>query len=62
MGVIRLPASASASAVSGESNADDSDPDELKSELNYVAVLNRLLPREIRVTGWAPVSLNFDAR
>lgn len=32
------------------------------SELNYVAMLNRVLPIDIRVLAWAPVPLNQSAR
>eukprot|EP00002_Diphylleia_rotans_P017376 TRINITY_DN3372_c0_g1_i3.p2 TRINITY_DN3372_c0_g1~~TRINITY_DN3372_c0_g1_i3.p2 ORF type:complete len:253 (-),score=50.59 TRINITY_DN3372_c0_g1_i3:889-1647(-) len=31
-------------------------------ELDYVSILNRVLPDDIRVLGWAPVPANFDAR
>lgn len=31
-------------------------------ELDYVAILNRVLPKEIRVIGWAPVEEKFSAR
>ncbi|XP_020575454.1 tRNA pseudouridine(38/39) synthase isoform X2 [Phalaenopsis equestris] len=31
-------------------------------EINYVMVLNRVLPKDIRVIGWAPISLEFSAR
>ncbi len=31
-------------------------------EIDYPRVLNRFLPEDIRVTGWAPVGEDFDAR
>jgi hypothetical protein len=31
-------------------------------EIDYVKVLNRILPRDIRVLGWCPVSADFHAR
>ncbi|KAK3147086.1 hypothetical protein QOZ80_3BG0277890 [Eleusine coracana subsp. coracana] len=33
-----------------------------KSEIDYVKVLNRILPRDIRVLGWCPVPADFHAR
>lgn len=33
-----------------------------KAELDYVAILNRILPEEIRVVAWAPVEKDFSAR
>ncbi|CAD6211361.1 unnamed protein product [Miscanthus lutarioriparius] len=33
-----------------------------RSEIDYVKVLNRILPRDIRVLGWCPVPAGFDAR
>jgi len=34
----------------------------LSTEIDYVKVLNRILPRDIRVLGWCPVPAGFDAR
>ena len=31
-------------------------------ELDYCAVLNRVLPRDVRVLGWCPVSDGFSSR
>lgn len=31
-------------------------------EIDYVRVLNRALPKDIRVTGWSPVPVDFSAR
>ena len=31
-------------------------------ELQFLNMLNRILPQEIRVTGWAPVPPQFNAR
>ncbi|XP_062215466.1 uncharacterized protein LOC133916019 isoform X2 [Phragmites australis] len=33
-----------------------------RSEIDYVKVLNRILPRDIRVIGWCPVPADFHAR
>ncbi|KQK21488.1 tRNA pseudouridine(38/39) synthase isoform X1 [Brachypodium distachyon] len=33
-----------------------------RSEIDYVKVLNRMLPRDIRVIGWCPVAADFLAR
>jgi tRNA U38,U39,U40 pseudouridine synthase TruA len=33
-----------------------------KPELNYVHLLNRLLPDDVIVTAWSPVPLDFNAR
>ena len=32
------------------------------TEIDYVTLLNRVLPREVRVLAWAPVSPDFSAR
>jgi len=34
----------------------------LSTEIDYVKVLNRILPRDIRVLGWCPVPEDFHAR
>lgn len=34
----------------------------LEAEIDYVRVLNRVLPKDIRVTGWCPVPIDFSAR
>lgn len=33
-----------------------------RSEIDYVRVLNKILPRDIRVIGWCPVAADFLAR
>ncbi|XP_054706426.1 tRNA pseudouridine(38/39) synthase-like [Uloborus diversus] len=33
-----------------------------ETEINYVGILNRVLPHEIRVIAWAPVDQDFSAR
>ncbi|PWA96041.1 pseudouridine synthase family protein [Artemisia annua] len=38
----------------------DGGPDE--EELDYVRILNGVLPNDIRVMGWCPVPVNFSAR
>ncbi|KAA0192115.1 tRNA pseudouridine synthase [Fasciolopsis buskii] len=36
--------------------------DAQKQEIDYVFLLNRVLPRDIRVIAWSPVDLDFNAR
>ncbi|KAK3407878.1 hypothetical protein EUGRSUZ_J00222, partial [Eucalyptus grandis] len=38
------------------------DRDVLDVEIDYVRVLNQVLPKDIRVTGWCPVPIDFSAR
>lgn len=38
---------------------DDTNPD---TNINYDAILNRYLPKSIRITGWTIVPLDFSAR
>lgn len=33
-----------------------------EGEIDYVRVLNRALPKDIRIIGWCPVPINFSAR
>ncbi|KAL8131591.1 uncharacterized protein LOC141684342 [Apium graveolens] len=33
-----------------------------EGELDYARILNRVLPKDIRVTGWCPVPVDFSAR
>jgi tRNA pseudouridine38/39 synthase len=42
--------------------AKDSFNAEIESELDYIQMLNSLLPHDIRILQWAPVELSFDAR
>jgi tRNA pseudouridine38/39 synthase len=35
---------------------------ESSKEIEYVSVLNRVLPSDIRILGWAPVTGDFNAR
>ncbi|XP_078160449.1 pseudouridine synthase family protein isoform X1 [Carex rostrata] len=42
-----------------EGNASMTDS---KPEIDYVRVLNRVLPRDIRISGWSPVPTDFTAR
>ena len=39
-----------------------SKKDFLSTEIDYVKVLNRILPQDIRVLGWCPVPADFHAR
>lgn len=36
--------------------------EEYEGEIDYVKVLNRVLPKDIRIIGWCPVPLDFHAR
>lgn len=36
--------------------------DDLSGELDYVGILNKVLPPDIRVLSWCPVDLDFSAR
>lgn len=38
------------------------DPVPVAQELDYPTSLNRVLPPDIRVLGWAPVTPEFNAR
>ena len=33
-----------------------------EAELDYASMLNRVLPSDIKVSGWAPVTEDFSAR
>lgn len=44
-----------------EFNASDTKS-KCETEMNYVAILNRALPPDIRAIGWAPVERQFSAR
>ncbi|KAJ1699531.1 hypothetical protein LUZ63_008043 [Rhynchospora breviuscula] len=43
-------------------NAGNTSTTESKQEIDYVRVLNRVLPKDIRVIGWSPVPTDFNAR
>ncbi|KAJ3700036.1 hypothetical protein LUZ61_003741 [Rhynchospora tenuis] len=43
-------------------NAGNTSTTESKQEIDHVRVLNRVLPRDIRVIGWSPVPTDFNAR
>ena len=45
-----------------ELSTHDNTVNKNEEELNYVHVINKLLPDEIRVLAWAPVALDFKAR
>lgn len=44
------------------SNLKDTGGNMKKQEIDYVKVLNKVLPQDIRVMGWCPVSPDFSAR
>jgi len=53
----------STSITSGTEDAPEAKlEDEGIEEINYSALLNKVLPKEIRVLAWAPVPSNFSAR
>ena len=41
---------------------DTSENNSTAQEINYIYVLNKLLPDEIQVLAWTPVPLDFKAR
>ncbi|XP_026666419.1 tRNA pseudouridine(38/39) synthase isoform X2 [Phoenix dactylifera] len=47
--------------VGANSKSEESTSEE-KCEIDYVKVLNKVLPKDIRVLGWCPVSTDFHAR
>ncbi|KAK4289237.1 hypothetical protein Pmani_037780 [Petrolisthes manimaculis] len=47
---------------SHKDNNDDDDNDDDTQELNYVQMLNRVLPSEIRMLAWSPVPCGYSAR
>ncbi|KIO22301.1 hypothetical protein M407DRAFT_79378 [Tulasnella calospora MUT 4182] len=50
-------------ANANPADAEQSElPDQPQAELRYVAMLNAVLPRSIRVLAWSPVADEFDAR
>ncbi|KAL6527233.1 hypothetical protein OROGR_016323 [Orobanche gracilis] len=53
-----LKETAGISGYSGESFAEES----YGREKDYVKILNRVLPKDIRVIGWSPAPTNFSAR
>ncbi|XP_077224278.1 pseudouridine synthase family protein isoform X2 [Tasmannia lanceolata] len=49
--------------TNGNLNCKDIAPKELcDEEIDYVKVLNRVLPKDIQVIGWCPVPIDFHAR
>ena len=53
---------ADAAAAAAAAAAEEEEEEEEEDEIDYVGTLNRLLPPDIRVTGWAAVPREFDAR
>ena len=33
-----------------------------EEEIDYVRILNKVLPKDIRIIGWSPVPMTFHAR
>ncbi|XP_004496408.1 uncharacterized protein [Cicer arietinum] len=50
--------------ISGVNNGSSGDIvlEEQHGEIDYVRVLNRVLPNDIRILGWCPVPVDFHAR
>lgn len=48
--------------VNNENSGDIVLEDRYEGEIDYVRVLNRVLPNDIRVLGWCPVPIGFSAR
>ncbi|XXG61337.1 hypothetical protein AAC387_Pa04g3023 [Persea americana] len=46
----------------GHENPVETGPEYICEEIDYVKVLNRVLPKDIRVIGWCPAPPNFHAR
>lgn len=46
----------------GAAGAAQEGGDDLEDEIDYAAMINRVLPEDIRVVGWAPVAPSFNAR
>ncbi|XP_058096580.1 uncharacterized protein LOC131242151 isoform X2 [Magnolia sinica] len=46
----------------GLENYEEITPKQLCEEIDYVRVLNRVLPKDIRVVGWCPAPTNLHAR
>ena len=61
LGIVKLPLNYN---VESENDTDNNNDDVLgvEKEMDYAKILNNVLPSDIRVTAWAPVELNFDAR
>ncbi|KAJ3825333.1 pseudouridine synthase [Lentinula raphanica] len=57
-GSLRLNDGGEETSASSSSSA----PQLNRPELNYVAILNRVLPSTIRILAWSPVSTTFSAR
>ncbi|CAI9116431.1 OLC1v1017573C4 [Oldenlandia corymbosa var. corymbosa] len=43
-------------------HAGEISPEEVCGEIDYVGVINKVLPNDIRVMGWSPAPLDFSAR
>ncbi|KAL5776525.1 hypothetical protein ACOSP7_009451 [Xanthoceras sorbifolium] len=41
---------------------EDVRGEQVEGEIDYVRVLNRVLPKDIRILGWCPVPIDFSAR
>ncbi|XP_010916997.1 uncharacterized protein [Elaeis guineensis] len=59
--VISLYLRSNLKGIGANSKKEESTSEE-KCEIDYVKVLNKVLPKDIRVLGWCPVSTDFHAR
>lgn len=60
--VISIDLRSVATSGLGVTIAENNCQNESKPELDYVSIINRILPPEIRVLAWAPVNADFSAR
>ncbi|KXN82383.1 tRNA pseudouridine(38/39) synthase [Leucoagaricus sp. SymC.cos] len=58
-GTLDLSRPSSPALTSSKRTSENSKP---RNELDYIAILNRILPPTIRILAWAPVSPSFSAR
>lgn len=42
--------------------AGDISPEESYGEIDYVGMINKVLPKDIQVMGWSPAPVNFSSR
>jgi tRNA pseudouridine38/39 synthase len=61
-GVGFVPAPASVSAEGASSGPPTAAADGARDELDYVRILNRVLPSDVRVLSWRPTDADFSAR
>ncbi|KAI9200550.1 hypothetical protein LWI28_009709 [Acer negundo] len=50
------------SSTNNNSSREAVQGKQIEGEIDYVRVLNRALPKDIRIIGWCPVTIDFSAR